>query len=376
KQYKVILSDRTLYSDDDWNTLCLPFSLSSLEGTPLEGFTVKELDTETTCNGHKTGLDGSTLYLNFKDATSIVAGWPYIVKRASFDTQSQPYTAISGTAGYDNEGYANLVDGDVQTKWCSSKTHRDGNAWVCEFSAAYPICVTGYTLTTCDDAGTHIYWNPYIWTLKAKMKVTDAEWTVIDFCNTTVNSEQCLPPGNLKSRTYDIAADKLGTYRYFRFEVSQGIDNTMQIAELQLLVTDIQNPTFTGVSIVADNPTAVTSEDGKVTFTGTYSPFAITDGNIDEIIYLGSGNTIGYASAPRTLRANRAYFVVPTASGNHATTRVVMNFGGEDGTTTVITSSDDTNADSVWYLPDGQRLAGEPTQKGMYINSGRKVVIK
>ena len=389
KLYKVTLSDRTLYSDGDWNTLCLPFSLSSLEGTPLEGFTVMELDTETTCNGHKTGLDGSTLYLNFKDTTSIVAGRPYIVKRAIFDTQSQPYTTISGTAGFDNEGYANLVDGDVQTKWRSNTTLRNGDAWVCEFSAAYPICVTGYTLTTCDDARTHMYWTPYIWTLKGKMKDTDAEWAVIDSRNTIVNPNECLPSGNLSSRTYDIADDKRGTYRYFRFEVSQDIDNTMQIAELQLLVTDIQNPTFKGVSIVADNPTAVTSEDGKVTFVGNYDPFEINASNIDEIIYLGSENVIGYASAPMTLRAFRAHFEVPMTSNSRTITRAVLNFGdGEmtriaeiDGDANFRLASPDSGiANSLkregWYTIDGRKLTGRPSQKGLYIHNGMKVTIK
>ena len=77
----VTLSGRKLWKDGDWNTLCLPFSLASLTNTPLEGATVMELDTEGTYNsGKKTGLDGTTLYLYFKDATSIEAGVPYIVK--------------------------------------------------------------------------------------------------------------------------------------------------------------------------------------------------------------------------------------------------------------------------------------------------------
>ncbi len=77
----VTLSGRKLWKDGDWNTLCLPFSLASLTNTPLEGATVMELDTEDTYDsGKKTGLDGTTLYLYFKDATSIEAGVPYIVK--------------------------------------------------------------------------------------------------------------------------------------------------------------------------------------------------------------------------------------------------------------------------------------------------------
>jgi len=79
----MMLDGRTLYKDGDWNTLCLPFSVADFTGTVLDGATVMELDTDGTYGGHKTGLDGTTLYLNFKNATSIEAGKPYIVKWAS-----------------------------------------------------------------------------------------------------------------------------------------------------------------------------------------------------------------------------------------------------------------------------------------------------
>ena len=71
----VTLSGRTLYKDGYWNTLCLPFSLASLTGTPLEGATVKEL------NGSTSNLKNGTLTLNFSDdLTAIEAGKPYIVR--------------------------------------------------------------------------------------------------------------------------------------------------------------------------------------------------------------------------------------------------------------------------------------------------------
>ena len=74
KQTNVALSGRTLYKDGDWNTLCLPFAVNSFAGTPLEGATVKELDAT------QSSLAGNTLTLKFKDATSIEAGKPYIIK--------------------------------------------------------------------------------------------------------------------------------------------------------------------------------------------------------------------------------------------------------------------------------------------------------
>jgi len=33
-------------------------------------------------------------------------------------------------------------------------------------------------------------------------------------------------------------------------------------------------------------------------------------------------------------------------------------------------------ATARWFTLDGRRLQGQPTQKGVYINNGKKVVIK
>lgn len=72
----VTLTDRTLYKDNAWQTLCLPFSLDDFAGTPLEGATVKTLVGST--YDESTG----TLTLDFSDnLTAIEAGKPYIVRR-------------------------------------------------------------------------------------------------------------------------------------------------------------------------------------------------------------------------------------------------------------------------------------------------------
>ena len=72
---RVALLGRTLYKDGNWNTLCLPFDISNFTGTPLEGATVKELDSSTSSLD-----DNGMLTLNFNTVTSILAGKPYIVK--------------------------------------------------------------------------------------------------------------------------------------------------------------------------------------------------------------------------------------------------------------------------------------------------------
>ena len=73
----VTFSGRTIYSDGDWNTLCLPFNMSEsqIASSPLAGYTIKSLD------GTLSNLDGNgKLTLRFNTATTIEAGRPYIVK--------------------------------------------------------------------------------------------------------------------------------------------------------------------------------------------------------------------------------------------------------------------------------------------------------
>lgn len=83
----IILNDRTLYKDETWNTLCLPFSLTAeqMANSPLAGATVKTLSSSTF--NSKTG----TMTLNFtEDLTAIEAGKPYIVKWAKADNIVSP----------------------------------------------------------------------------------------------------------------------------------------------------------------------------------------------------------------------------------------------------------------------------------------------
>ena len=105
------LAGRTLYKDGNWNTLCLPFDVNNLNGTPLAGATVMELDRfdkwkmedgqwimDNENGTYQTGLDGTTLYLFFKPAGSIVHGRPYIVKwETTGEPIENPVFQVSGT---------------------------------------------------------------------------------------------------------------------------------------------------------------------------------------------------------------------------------------------------------------------------------------
>ena len=82
------------------------------------------------------------------------------------------------------------------------------------------------------------------------------------------------------------------------------------------------------------------------------------------------------------MNACRAYFQLKQgltagepANGVRA---FVLNFG-DDETTGIISVYDSgfmVNGSDAWYSLDGRKLSGKPSVKGVYVNNGRKVIIK
>lgn len=85
KVSSVTLKGRTFYKTGEWNTLCLPFAVYNLTGTPLEGATLMTLGNSSGCN---TGFNPETgvLSLDFVSAGSIEPGVAYIVKWETSDS--------------------------------------------------------------------------------------------------------------------------------------------------------------------------------------------------------------------------------------------------------------------------------------------------
>ena len=109
KQHRVVLDGYTLYRDGTWNTLVLPFNLANFSGTPLEGLSVKTLESSTLINGELT--------LNFANANNIEAGKPYIVKDDNADLvirTTDDWNAFANSMGTESyEGKTVVLDTDV-----------------------------------------------------------------------------------------------------------------------------------------------------------------------------------------------------------------------------------------------------------------------
>ena len=100
QKVNIVLTDRNIYKDGKWNTLCLPFDIGNpdaiddhhFDGTTIYRATVMELDAATS------GLSGGTLTLNFKTAKKIEAGKPYIIswdKPDGYDGHESDYNLIN-----------------------------------------------------------------------------------------------------------------------------------------------------------------------------------------------------------------------------------------------------------------------------------------
>ena len=135
----VKLVGRTLYKDGAWNTLCLPFAVSNITGTPLEGATVKTLlpSSSLAANG--------TLTLNFSEPlTAIEAGKPYIVKwdkaldyegnESTYDISNPVFSAVT------------IAAATPESK-AVSFTNNANNGGNCQFVGQYAPFTIGDTST-------------------------------------------------------------------------------------------------------------------------------------------------------------------------------------------------------------------------------------
>jgi len=92
-------------------------------------------------------------------------------------------------------------------------------------------------------------------------------------------------------------------------------------------------------------------------------------------IYVLKGDKF-YRATSGVLGANRCYLAEPNAATSRGLS--VISIGDGDGTTGINTPPNDDGEDMSgnWYTLDGRKLQGKPTQKGVYISNGKKMVIK
>lgn len=158
------------------------------------------------------------------------------------------YTVDGGSGGFTNEGHGNLVDNDLDTKWCANKP--SGN-WYIEFHTASAVQVDGYMLRTGGDTGRYgnSGRNPKNWVLYGKKDSGDS-WTVID----TKTDNYDMPTADNAETDFD--ADAPGQYKYFRLEISAvRSGSSMQMSEMRLFSYEYfgLGTTYGSISVTPDD---------------------------------------------------------------------------------------------------------------------------
>ena len=141
--------------------------------------------------------------------------------------------------------------------------------------------------------------------------------------------------------------------------------------------SDIVSPAFLPVSI-SNTTNPVTSNDGKVTFTGTYAPVNIGSDGDNTKLYLGASNTLFYPDGEMVIGCQRAFFCLNdiTAGDLSGQARaIVLNFGDNEVSGIVsLPLGKRSNAVRGWYDLSGRKMSSEPTEKGVYVYNGKKVI--
>ncbi len=147
----------------------------------------------------------------------------------------------------------------------------------------------------------------------------------------------------------------------------------------------IFNPTFSGVSVSRVGPGSVVSDDGIVTFTGAFAPVRFENGN-SSCLYMGNANTIRYFGTSSSLSAFMAFFSLTDGNQTedlptgHEVKAFMINVEGESPATGILDISQEGRLNIIpnegWYDLSGRRINGKPSMPGIYINNGRKLVIK
>ena len=140
---------------------------------------------------------------------------------------------------------------------------------------------------------------------------------------------------------------------------------------------DIKSPVFTDVMI---NSEVKNIKTDAVTFCGIFDPLRMV-ANDRTKLYMGDYNTLYYPKEEVTVYSFRAYFQLADGiiagnpvNGEQSINTFVLNFDGLHSTG--IVEAEDSLSSSEWFTVDGRKLVGKPTQKGIYINNGRSIVIK
>ncbi len=183
----------------------------------------------------------------------------------------------------------------------------------------------------------------------AEFEDYEAEYTGDDVTGLTVNFVAT-----------DLTEGFYGNYPYL-------VKTSKDITEF--IVTSTIDPDEEGAVVEYDNGKSGKQRKVLGSLIGTYHA---GDAIPNNGLFL-SGNKFWYSAGATKIKAFRAYFMLNEVLSNGAEAKVRFMVDEDAAAIEGITPDME---DGVWYTLDGRQLNGKPTEKGVYIVDGKKVLIK
>lgn len=147
--------------------------------------------------------------------------------------------------------------------------------------------------------------------------------------------------------------------------------------------SQIDNPSFSNVTLKTSEAAEmiVTSSDGNVQIVGTYAPEVLSANNHSNL-YVGTEDKILIPTDHHEVGAFNAYFLLDLGSGlgkpgSKPLNKIVMNISNKDSVLRVIEITTPTTYEKgMWYDLQGHKYTTKPTQHGIFILDGKKILIK
>ena len=275
------------------------------------------------------------------------------------DSKTKEYGEADPTLTYSSDG---LVGSDALT---GALSRAEGEA-VGEYAINLGTLNAGsnYSLTLADnDAKLTITSNP---TISLTAKQVDGNYWTTFYCG---------------DAAYTIDDEKAWAYT-----ATYSVESEQGVLTLHKLGKDI--PQATAVIVVGDGASiGLTKNDGIAAYEGTNNLHGVDEATAltdvkkslgaDAILVLSNkGGNFGFHELATTnVPARKAFLAL---SGEAAKARqFTMVFEDATGISEELrVKSEEFATATDWYTLDGRRLNGKPTTKGVYVNSGHKVVIK
>ena len=147
--------------------------------------------------------------------------------------------------------------------------------------------------------------------------------------------------------------------------------------------SQIDNPVFSNVTLKTSEAAEMkaTSNDGNVQIVGTYAPEVLSAHNPANL-YVGTQDKILIPTDHYEVGAFNAFFLIDLGNGlgkpgSKPLNKIVMNISDKDNTLRVIEIvTPKAFEKGLWYDLQGRKYTKQPTQHGIYILDGKKILIK